>query len=132
MLYVGPQFFEEAYKFNWIPINPRTMFSKKLCGTRTQFPLRIAYVIKTHKVQGETLASGVICLGKARTNVCSNSKKLRIQIQKNYGFLGTTISLRSATKNSKIRNVTYTCVSKKKKKLTKKFENTLQKYEKLL
>ncbi len=38
------------------------MVSKRLCGSRTQFPIRIAYVITTHK--GDILESGVICLEK--------------------------------------------------------------------
>ncbi len=67
--YVGPQFFDEEEKFNWIPINPRSMYSKRVNGTRTQFPLRLAYAITTHKVQGDTLESGVICLGKSERSL---------------------------------------------------------------
>ncbi len=67
--YIGPQFFDETEKYNWIPINPRSMFSKRVSGTRTQFPLRLAYAITTHKVQGDTLDAGVICLGKSEKSL---------------------------------------------------------------
>ncbi len=43
---------------------------KKFSATRTQFPLRLAYAITTHKVQGDTLDSGVICLGKSEKSLC--------------------------------------------------------------
>ncbi len=55
--------------FNWIPINARTMFSKRLNATRTQYPLRLAYAITTHKVQGDTLEEGVIALGKTERSL---------------------------------------------------------------
>ncbi len=67
--YIGPQFFDQPDKYNWIPINARTMYSKRVSGTRTQYPLRLAYAITTHKVQGDTLDAGVICLGKSEKSL---------------------------------------------------------------
>jgi hypothetical protein len=45
------------------------MYSKRVSGTRTQYPLRLAYAITTHKVQGDTLDAGVICLGKSEKSL---------------------------------------------------------------
>ena len=67
--YVGPQFFEEESKYNWIPLNPRNVYSKRSAGSRTQSNLRLAYAITTPKVQGETLESGVICFGKTEKSL---------------------------------------------------------------
>ena len=127
--YVGPQFFEEDHKFNWIPINPRTMFSKKLCGTRTQYPLRIAYAITTHKVQGETLAAGVICLGKSERSLGQTF----VQISR---FKKLTDFLVQPFPFDRLQKIATSELLPKRileeSKLTKKFENTLQKYGHLL
>ena len=61
--YIGPQFFNDEARKNWIPLNPRNMYSQALNSTRTQYPLRFAYAITTTKVQGETLTFGEVNLG---------------------------------------------------------------------
>jgi len=75
--YVRPQFFyNDLEKNNWIPINAKSNYCDKIGATRTQYALRLAYAITTHKVQGDTLVSGVIDLGsyrkKLRNYVCSS------------------------------------------------------------
>jgi hypothetical protein len=37
--YCGPQFFEEAERKNWIPINPLCIYSEIAGGNRTQYSL---------------------------------------------------------------------------------------------
>ena len=67
--YIGPQFFSEHEKKNWIPLTARSQFAKCINSTRKQFPLRLAYAITTHKTQGETLDKGIIDLGKSEKNL---------------------------------------------------------------
>lgn len=67
--YDGPQFFHAENKHNWIPINAKNMYSKRTNSSRTQYPLRLAYAITTHKVQGETLLSGVVNLGESEKSL---------------------------------------------------------------
>ena len=67
--YVGPQFFRDETKHNWPPFNARNMYSKRLNASRTQYPLRLAYAITTHKVQGDTLTSGVVNLGDSEKSL---------------------------------------------------------------
>ena len=45
------------------------MFSKRISSTRQNYALRLSYAITTHKVQGDTLESGVISLGKSERNL---------------------------------------------------------------
>ena len=45
------------------------MFSKRISSTRQNYALRLSYAITTHKVQGDTLESGVISLGKSDRNL---------------------------------------------------------------
>jgi hypothetical protein len=67
--YVGPQFFNNTAKNNWIPVNPKTIYCDRLGASRCQFALRLAYAITTHKVQGDTLESGVIDLGSSERSL---------------------------------------------------------------
>ena len=50
--YIGPQFFHDEFRRNWIPIAPHSQYSKVANCTRKQFSLRLAYSITTHKTQG--------------------------------------------------------------------------------
>jgi hypothetical protein len=114
---------------NWIPINARTMYSKRLTASRTQFPLRLAYAITTHKVQGDTLDAGVIALGKSERSLgqtfvqLSRFKKLNQFICQPFPFDRLT----------KIANST--CLPgrlEEEKRLLNKFNKTLLKYHHLL
>ena len=74
--YIGPQFFNDQERHNWIPINPKSVYSKYCNSTRTQFPLRLTYALTTHKVQGDTLEAGVIDLGNSEKNLGSTFVQL--------------------------------------------------------
>ena len=50
--YIGPQFFIELDKKNWIPIASISQYSKVANATRRQFCMRLGYSITTHKTQG--------------------------------------------------------------------------------
>ena len=54
---------------NWIPINPISLFCKNLNGSRTQFPLILAYALTRHKSQGQTIDKIVIDLGKSEQSL---------------------------------------------------------------
>ena len=54
---------------NFIPIGPKTSYSKKIGASRKQFPIRLAYAITTHKTQGDTLTKGIINVGKIEKNL---------------------------------------------------------------
>jgi len=96
--YIGPQFFtEEPDKFNYIPINPKSVYSKQCQSVRTQFPLRLSYALTTHKVQGDTLTSGVIDLGKLERNIGSTFVQL-FRFKKFTQFLIQPFSLDRLTK----------------------------------
>ena len=53
--YIGPQFFSDINRKNWIPIAPHTQYSKAANCTRKQYSLRLGYSITTHKTQGNKL-----------------------------------------------------------------------------
>jgi hypothetical protein len=67
--YIGPQFFDEPEKHNWIPISPITIYSKVALASRTMYPLRLCYALTSHKTQGETLTKGIIDLGNNEKNL---------------------------------------------------------------
>ena len=45
------------------------MYCKSVGGTRTQYPIRIAYALTIHKSQGQTLEKVVIDLGKSEQSL---------------------------------------------------------------
>jgi hypothetical protein len=74
--YIGPQFFTDEARKNWIPINAKIQYSKLVNATRKQYPLRLRYAMTTHKTQGETLNLGVIDLGKNERSLGSTFVQL--------------------------------------------------------
>lgn len=69
--YIGPQFFDDQERINYIPINAKTQYSKIVASTRKQNPIRLAYAITTHKTKGDTLDTGIINVGKNEKNLGS-------------------------------------------------------------
>ena len=61
--YIGPQFFSDEIKHNWLPLSTTTIFCDYLKGSRTQYPLRLAYALTIHKCQGQTIDKCVIDIG---------------------------------------------------------------------
>lgn len=61
--YIGPQFFDDPEKKNWIPVSTVSFYCNFINATRTQFPVRLAYALTIHKCQGETLPRCVINIG---------------------------------------------------------------------
>jgi ATP-dependent DNA helicase PIF1 len=59
--YVGPQFFSDADRKNWIPVNTLTIYSPEVKASRTQYQLKLAYAMTIHKAQGLTLKQVFIC-----------------------------------------------------------------------
>jgi hypothetical protein len=50
------QFFcQDDHRYNWIPINPFHSYSSFVSGSRTQYPIRLAYASTIHKSQGQTM-----------------------------------------------------------------------------
>ena len=49
--YIGPQFFLDMNRHNWVPIEAISIYSKLCQSTRKQFPIRLAYGMTTHKTQ---------------------------------------------------------------------------------
>ncbi len=74
--YIGPQFFNDVERHNWIPINVKSVYAKCCQSTRSQFPIRLSYALTTHKVQGDTLELGFIDLGKTERNLGSTFVQL--------------------------------------------------------
>jgi|688.fasta_scaffold2224670_1 hypothetical protein len=105
------------------------MFSKRLGGSRTQFPLRLAYAITTHKVQGDTLDAGVISLGKSEKSLgqtfvqISRFKKLDQFIVQPFPFDRLTKIAKSVCLPGRLEE---------EKILLNKFKTTLNKYKHLL
>jgi len=64
--YIGPQFFNDVERHNWIPINVKSVYAKCCQSTRSQFPIRLSYALTTHKVQGDTLELGFIIIEEAK------------------------------------------------------------------
>lgn len=61
--YIGPQFFVENERRNWIPVSMQSIFSKPLNGHRNQFPMRLAYALTIHKCQGQTVPKCILDIG---------------------------------------------------------------------
>ena len=61
--YNGPQFFDDKEKYNWIPINPNSIYSSHFSCNRIQFPINLSYGITISKSQGSTLKKVTIDLG---------------------------------------------------------------------
>ena len=51
-------------EFDWIPIPALNVYNRNVGGSRTQYPLRLAYALTIHKSQGQTMDKVVIDLGK--------------------------------------------------------------------
>ena len=68
--YSGPKFFTDTdSRKNWIPINPLSIYCNQNGGSRTQYPIRLAYALTIHKSQGQTLEKVVIDIGKKETTL---------------------------------------------------------------
>ena len=120
--YVGPQFFiDQPNKHNWIPINSKTTYSKYCQSSRTQYPLRLSYALTTYKVQGDTLESGVIDLGKTERNLGSSFVQLS-RFKKIDQFLIKPFPFDRLTKIINCKQLAPRI--KEEAKLNKYFENT--------
>ena len=53
--YIGPKFFTDCRRKNWIPINALSIYSHEAKATRMQYSIRLAYAMTVHKAQGLTL-----------------------------------------------------------------------------
>jgi ATP-dependent DNA helicase PIF1 len=63
--YQGPKFFPLIdTRVDWIPIPALNVYNRNVGGSRTQYPLRLAYALTIHKSQGQTMDKVVIDLGK--------------------------------------------------------------------
>ena len=63
--YTGPSFFQsDDPRHKWIPISPIVSFNTKYYGSRTGYPLRLAYAMTIYKSLGQTMNRVAIDLGK--------------------------------------------------------------------
>jgi len=68
--YTGPRFFcKDDPRYNWIPISSFCCYSENIGGSRTQFPLSLAYASTIHKSQGQTLDKVVINIGESEKSL---------------------------------------------------------------
>ena len=128
--YVGPQFFvNDLEKINWIPINAKSIYCDKIGASRTQYALRLAYAITTHKVQGDTLVSGVIDLGSSERSLGTTFVQVS-RFKKLSQFLIEPFSYERLLKIGKSE-----CLPPRKKEetnLKNKFENTINSYPEIV
>ena len=62
--WIGPQFFTDPEKVNWIPLNPASYYNPDKGCTRTGFPFSVCFAITVHKAQGSTFERGIIDFGE--------------------------------------------------------------------
>ncbi len=101
--YDGPQFFKDNSRKNWIPLNALSVFCTITKNTRKNFPIRLGYASTIHKVQGATLKSGVVDLGKNERSLGTAFVALS-RFKRFEGFLVQPFSLDRIT--SKIKKST--------------------------
>lgn len=127
--YVGPQCFDEPERYNWVPLEAKNVYSKILKGSRTQFPLRLAYAITTHKVQGDTLDSGVIALGKSEKSLGQTFVQIS-RFKKLTNFLIQPFSFERLLKIAKSESLPKRLLEEKV--LNNKISDTLKKFTHLI
>jgi ATP-dependent DNA helicase PIF1 len=128
--YSGPKFFDNNDdRHNWIPIYPLTIYNPNFSGSRTQYPIRLAYALTIHKSQGQTLDKVVIDLGKNERSLGLAFVALS-RVKKFNDFLIQPITLDRLTK---IKNSTSLVPRvKEEKRISSIVEKTFNKYNELM
>ena len=127
--YTGPSFFQsDDPRHKWIPISPIVSFNTTYYGSRTGYPLRLAYAMTIHKSQGQTMNRVVIDLGKNEQSL--GTTFVALSRVKNYkDFIIAPFSLERLQKISRSSNLKPRM--EEEKRILDIFQNTMKYHQNL-